>query len=407
MKKLINIDLVPNFENDDYEIITNIEKNLDNLEWEKYKESVFKILNFYFPYGEILFFNSARSALSFILKIYSEINQLNSNSNVLTQAFTCLVVPNAIKFAGFLPIYVDIDETFNINVEDLKRKINKNTKAIIIQNTFGIPAKIEKILEIAKENNLLVIENLTHSFGAKYKGKYLGNFGDVALLSFNRNKVISSIIGGALVINNEILKEKVLEEYKKLPEFSKEQINKIIFTGKTLYQLKKNYQFLLKGYVYFLRKFGFIKEMISDLEKNGLMPQSYLAKFPNVLFPLLENQLKKLEKFNEHRKKIANIYLEANLFDLNLTDSEPIFLRFPVFSENREKILDNFKRENIYLGDWYTSVLAPKCNLMLFNYQFDCHQAEEISKKILNLPTHIDVSEADAYKIIELFKKWK
>jgi dTDP-4-amino-4,6-dideoxygalactose transaminase len=477
-KDLIHIDLVPNFEDDDYEIIKKLEARYGiNQEIEKAKNGVLEILKFYFPQGEIFFFNSARAALSFLL-MQTNLDRNNlpgyqpdmspglepdisgkhpgnlsgihpgksreslreSMPEIITQAFSCLVVPNAIKFAGYKPIYVDIDETYNLDIEDLKRKINERTKAIIIQNTFGIPAKIDEILEIAHQNNILVIENLTHSLGAKYKEKYLGNFGDFALLSFNRNKVISSIIGGALVINNKNFFEKIKQNYESLPELTQKEIQKIIFTGKVLYQAKKNYNFLTKLYLKFLRKIGKTSEMISSIEKQGKKPKNYLFKFPEILFPLLLNQFKKLEKFNKKRKEIAKIYitwidadkrnlpgfspdtmpgykpdksgnypgnssgrhLGKNIESLRESVSEPIFLRFPILVENKNFVLEKFKKENIYLGDWYRCVLDPCSNLKIFDYQIgSCPKAEKITKKIINLPTLIQKTEA-AYIIKNL-----
>jgi dTDP-4-amino-4,6-dideoxygalactose transaminase len=437
MKDLIHIDLVPNFEDDDYEIIKKIEARYGSgQEIEEAKNEVLGILKFYFPQGEIFFFNSARGALSFLLtQTYADYTHTNADKNlsllehtseVITQAFSCLVVPNAIKFSGYKPIYVDIDETYNLDIEDLKRKINKKTKAIIIQNTFGIPAKIDEILEIAHQNNILVIENLTHSLGAKYKGKYLGNFGDFALLSFNRNKVISSIIGGALVVNNKNFLEKIKQNYESLPELSQKEIQKIIFTGKVLYQAKKNYNFLKKIYLKFLRKSGKTVEMISLIEKQGKKPENYLFKFPEILFPLLLNQLKKLERFNEKRKEVAKIYVTRTYADHTRTDadsgtdvtdadsnlslresaSEPIFLRFPILIENRDFVLEKFKKENIYLGDWYRCVLDPCSDLKIFYYEIgSCPKAEEITKKIINLPTLIEKEEAEL--IIRKIKNFK
>lgn len=403
MKRIINIDLVPNFETDDYQIIKNLNRN-NKFNFSEAEIRVKKILNSYFPNKDFFFFNSGRSALTFLLE------NLETKGKVVTQAFSCLVVPNAIKFANFKPIYVDIDKSFNLDIDDLKRKIDKETKAIIIQNTFGLPAKIDEIIKIAKENNLLVIENLTHALGAKHKSiYYLGNFGDVSLLSFNRNKVISSIIGGALVVNNKELLIKIIDKYKSLPEFPLKELKKVVLTGKILYRAKMNYNFLTKAKLKFLRMTKLISEMISSVEKEGKKPKNYLTKFPPALFPLLENQLKKLEKFNRHRREISEIYIQAGLknFEIN-ENTEPIFLRFPVISEKKDWLLKKFKKENIYLGDWYNCVLAPCGNLENFAYQIgSCPKAEEVSKKIFNLPTHINVTKEDAYRILELLEKWK
>jgi dTDP-4-amino-4,6-dideoxygalactose transaminase len=186
-----------------------------------------------------------------------------------------------------------------------------------------------------------------------------------------------------------------------LPKLSQKEIQKIIFTGKVLYQAKKNYNFLTKIYLKFLRKSGKIFDMVSSIEKQGKKPENYLFKFPEILFPLLLNQLKKLENFNEKRKEIAKIYLEK--FPLNFV-GEPIFLRFPILIKNRDFILEKFKKENIYLGDWYKCVLDPCSDLKIFDYEIgSCPKAEEITKKIINLPTLINKEKAEY--IINLINK--
>ncbi|MER3406929.1 MAG: hypothetical protein C4278_00645 [Patescibacteria group bacterium] len=402
MEKVINIDFIPNFEDDDYQLIKKILGGYEDL---AAKLRVERLLKNYFPLGDIYFFNSARSALNFFLLFYKK---YSSKREIITQAFSCLVIPNAIKFASYKPIFVDIDNSFNLSLDDLKNKINNETAFIIIQNTFGLPAKIENIINLAKEKNILIIENLTHSFGAKYKGTYLGNFGDLALISFNRNKVISSIIGGALVINNQFLKKDFEKEYKTIPEFSSYEEKKLLLGTIIFYLLRnKTHNFLVKNFLKITRKLGITPEMINYSEKIGKKPKNYLAKFPISFYPLLENQLKKLERFNNHRKEIANIYLDCGLksFEIN-QDSEPIFLRFPILVKNRDKIFSEFKKEKIYLGDWYKCVLAPcGSNLEIFDYQEGmCPKAEEATNFIINLPTHIKVSKEDAYKIAEKIK---
>ncbi|MCS7200658.1 MAG: DegT/DnrJ/EryC1/StrS family aminotransferase [Patescibacteria group bacterium] len=400
MPEIISIDIVPNFENDDHEIIKGI------LQGKKYDTSALEkeareILARYFPNAKVYFFKSARSALTFLL------SSLENRSAVITQAFSCIVVPNAIKFAGLRPIYVDIDESFNISIEDLKRKIKEEVQAIVIQNTFGLPAKMDEIMTIAKENNLVVIENLTHSLGAKFKNNYLGNFGDVALLSFNRNKVISSIVGGALVVNNQSLISKLDDAYEKINEPSGMEIKKILLTGVVLFRLKRNYNFLTKSAVKLLRKFKMLNEMVSEKEKLGQKPYDYLKKLPGVLMPLLVNQLKKLERFNQHRQLISSLYKEAGLETFKTNNfSQPIFLRFPLLTEKRIEIVKLMKKEKIYLGDWYNFVLIPYSDPKNFDYQVNsCPKAEQLGGKVLNLPTHIDVNEKIAEKIIDIVKR--
>jgi len=404
MKKIISIDFLPNFEEDDFELIKKILNGYEDL---GAKRKVEEELRKYFPQGEILFFNSARSALTFILNI---LKSLDKRREVLTQAFSCLVVPNAIKFAGLKPTFVDIDDDFNLSLYDLKNKINYDSLALIVQNTFGIPAKIEEILNLAKEKNIFVIENLTHALGAKYKNIYLGNFGDIALLSFNRNKVISSIIGGALIIRNEFLIKEVIKEYNQLEKFNKTYLKKILW-GTLIFSFSKNFYHLkiTRLFLKILRSLKITPEMISKEEKMGIIPQDYLKKFPYELYPLLLNQIKKLEKFNSQRKKIASIYMEnLGIFSKNLKLDlvEPIFLRYPCFSLQREEIIKEFAKENIFLGEWYFCPLSPcETKEEIFGYErSSCKKTEEVNKVIFNLPTLID--EKIAYYLLKKLEKW-
>ena len=403
MKKIISIDFIPNFERDDFELIKKILKGYEDLEA---KRKVQEELRKYFPQGEILFFNSARSALTFILKI---LKNFDNRREVLTQAFSCLVVPNAIKFSGLKPVFIDIGDDFNFSLEDLKNKIGYNSLALIIQNTFGIPAKMDEILSLAKEKNIFVIENLTHALGAKYKNIYLGNFGDVVLLSFNRNKVISSIIGGALIIRNEFISKEALKEYKKVEEFNKIQSKKLLLNMLIFGFFKKFYHSkMARIFLKILRNLKITPEMISKEEKLGIMPSDYLKKFPDEFYPLLLNQLKKIEKFNNQRKKISKIYMENLRINFKIFEfSEPVFLRYPLFSSKRDEIIKELSKEGIFLGDWYFCPLAP-CTAKeeVFGYERGfCPKAEEINKIIFNLPTLIN--EGDAYYIIEKLKKWR
>ena len=144
--------------------------------------------------------NSGRSAIYTILKSVG----IGQGDEVIIQAYTCNAVPNPILWTGAVPKYTDIDEsTLNISIEDLEKKISIKTKAIILQHTLGRPGPIEETVKIAQKHNLLLIEDCAHSLGAEYKGKKLGTFGDLSIISFGREKVISSLAGGAILINNE------------------------------------------------------------------------------------------------------------------------------------------------------------------------------------------------------------
>ncbi|MFN6946977.1 MAG: DegT/DnrJ/EryC1/StrS family aminotransferase, partial [Cytophagaceae bacterium] len=115
--------------------------------------------------------------------------RISQGDEVILPGFTCIVVPNAIIYLGAKPVYVDINsETFNIDPQLIEENITEKTKAIIAQHTFGIPADMDKILHIANKHNLFVIEDSCHALGSKYKGKYVGSFGDAAFFSSQWSK---------------------------------------------------------------------------------------------------------------------------------------------------------------------------------------------------------------------------
>ena len=120
---------------------------------------------------------------------------------VIVQAFTCLAVPEVVIWCGAKPVYLDIDESLNLDIRLLEKSISSKTRIIIVQHTFGIPAKIDMIKKIAQKHNIILIEDCAHSLGAKYNSQKIGTFGDAAFFSFGRDKVISSVFGGLAFIN--------------------------------------------------------------------------------------------------------------------------------------------------------------------------------------------------------------
>ena len=150
MCRPISISLSPNTEKDDIRLAFKLIfqpwlwKNGKTIE---ILENEFKK---YLGVKHAISFNSGRSSL---LAILSSLG-LEKDSETLLQAFTCNAVANPIIWAGLKPVYIDCNEkSFNIDIEDLKRKIGPKTKAVIVQHTFGLPADMEEILKICGEKN--------------------------------------------------------------------------------------------------------------------------------------------------------------------------------------------------------------------------------------------------------------
>ncbi len=107
---------------------------------------------------------------------------------------------------GIIPVFVDVDiPTYNIDVNMMRKAVTKKTKALFLAHTLGNPFNIDAVLEIAKENNLWVIEDNCDAFGSKYNGKYTGTFGHVSTISFYPAHHITTGEGGAIITNDDNL----------------------------------------------------------------------------------------------------------------------------------------------------------------------------------------------------------
>ncbi len=356
-------------------------------------------------------FNSGRSALFAIL----EALDVKKNDEVLLQGFTCNSAVNPILAKGAKPVFVDVDNAINIELYDLKRKITSKSKAVMIQHTFGLPAEVAEIPEICKKYNLFLIEDCAHALGAKFNGKFCGTFGDAAFFSFGRDKIISSVFGGLAVTNNEKIGE-CLKNFQEKLDFPshfwifQQLLHPILMNYLILPAFGLN-QYLGRIVLGIFHKLLILSKAVSKCEKRGEFPSEFPKKFPNALAILARNQFKKLERFNEHRREIANFY-EKELKNTNfilpfakpLQSRMPVFMRYPILIEqNTDAILKEARKRKIYLDDGWrkTPIFPPDTDISKIGYNLgECPKAEKIAKNIVNLPTHINISREAAKKII-------
>jgi dTDP-4-amino-4,6-dideoxygalactose transaminase len=135
---------------------------------------------------------------------------IKKDDEVLVADYTFPATGHAVLYCGANPIFVDVDlKTYNLNPELIKEKISDKTKAIIPVHTFGQPAEMDAIMEIAEDHNLKVIEDAACALGAKYKNKFAGTIGDIGCLSFHARKGITTGEGGMAVTNNKDLADKI------------------------------------------------------------------------------------------------------------------------------------------------------------------------------------------------------
>jgi 8-amino-3,8-dideoxy-alpha-D-manno-octulosonate transaminase len=136
--------------------------------------------------------------------------EIGPGDEVILPAWTWYADYDAIVLSGALPVFVEIDESLDIDPREIEAKITPRTKAIMAIHLQGCPADMDPILEIGKKHNIRVLEDCAQCLGGKYKGKYVGSIGDIGINSFQLSKSITSGEGGAVVTNDKELYERAV-----------------------------------------------------------------------------------------------------------------------------------------------------------------------------------------------------
>ena len=278
--------------------------------------------------------NNGTSALHISL-LLADVGQ---NDEVITQPVTFVATCNAIRYCGAEPVFIDVDrDTMGLSPSALKYFLENNTtiknqqcinnitgrivKACMPMHTFGHPCRIDEIKEICDKYHLFLLEDAAESVGSKYKGRHTGTFGQVGVMSFNGNKIITAGGGGCIVTNDKTLakKAKHLTTTAKVPH-------------------KWNFNHDVVGYNY---------------------------RMPNLNAALLLAQLENLDNFIISKRKLANMY-EA-FFD----DSDYIFVKEPVNSKSNywlnSILFSNKQQRDNFLDDTNSSGIMTRPIWTLMN----------------------------------------
>lgn len=337
--------------------------------------------------GKILLTYKGRQAIEIALKLLN----LPEESTVAINGFTCFAVYQAIVNAGLKAAFIDIEKgDLNFSPKQLENTLAKNPKikVVIIQNTLGYPAEIQRIAAICKKNDIFLIEDLAHSVG--------GKFGDFVTLSFSQDKLIDAVSGGALIIKNKKYNVKNLEQ--------KDSIKDRFYPLFT-YIIRNTYTFGLGKLIHTILK---TLNLLSKPMDNNTKPSAIAPWYCS----LAKKGFDDSDRDIDHRKKIASVYsqnLDKKVLMPKLVAdiANSTNLRFPIIVKNRVGLINFLKKQGIFVSDiWYDAPIAPKKYISQTNYNHECPNAEIVSETILNLPTHKCVCEKEAEKISEYVNQW-
>jgi len=358
------------------------------------------------------FFDSGRSALYAILKSISD----DPRKEILIQSYTCLVVVNSLKKAGFKPIYVDtLPNTFQLDPEDLASKITSNTRAIIVQHTFGNPEHLSAIQKLSKDSDLLLIEDLAHSFTATYQNKKLGTFGHAAFLSFGTGKIISSSRGGATLTQDKDLAARISSFEAGLSFDTRRQILKHHFKH-LLFALAKPIYFTAnigKAILYTARRFKLLPDVITQSEKKGQNEKMQIHKFPNSLASLVLSQWPRRQALRQHRLDMCHLYDQEFLKQEGVItfshSDDSACMTYPILAQDSDNLFAYLKKRHIILDQsWSKTNIVPKdIDQSCTGYKIgSCLASEAKVPHLLNLPTHVHIRPKHIKQICSLIREF-
>lgn len=358
--------------------------------------------------GKAFLFFKGRDAIEFVLKSYG----IKKGDQVLTQAFSCFAVEEAISRTGAEPVFVDLEEnSVNFSLKTIKIAYSKvsNVKAVLVQHLLGASVDVKPIKKWCKENNLILIEDLAQSFGANYpSGGQLGSLADCIVLSFGRDKIVDGVSGGAAILKSEISESLFVG-------LQKRAVSSYIIVKDMCYPI----------ITWFIRSFysvgigkiiHFFARKTQFLGTPTFSPTSSFSKLPKQYASLILRQLSSVENEHNHRRQIANYYsksfqdIKKNI-KIITNDNDIKFgsnLRFSFSINSPQKLINFLSEHNIYLADrWYRApVDCGSLDCQTSYKKGSSQRAESLSASIINLPTHHYINIDKASFIVKVIKKY-
>ncbi|ROR31534.1 UDP-4-amino-4,6-dideoxy-N-acetyl-beta-L-altrosamine transaminase [Mobilisporobacter senegalensis] len=304
---------------------------------------------------------------------------IGEGDEVITTPITFVASANCILYCGATPIFADINpNTYNIDPEDVRRKITNKTKAIIAVHFTGQPCELDELRHIAKEYNLLIIEDAAHALGADYKGEMIGNISDLTTFSFHPVKHITTGEGGMITTNDK-------ELYNRLVLYRSHGItrNQSLMSS---YDGPWYYEQLELGFNY----------RVTDIQ-----------------CALGISQMKKLEQFVARRREIANRYNDefSNIKNIIIpkqldgcNNSWHLYV-IQIINENRREVVESLLAQNIGVNVHYIPVYKQPYYQNNGYKNTVCSNAEEVYSNFISLPIYPNLSDEEQNYVINKVKK--
>jgi dTDP-4-amino-4,6-dideoxygalactose transaminase len=298
--------------------------------------------------------NSGTAALNLALSLFNI-----KNKEVILPSMSFVSTAHCIIENGGIPIFVDIkSDTLCIDPEKIKNAITKNTTAVIPVHFGGMSCDMDEILKISKKFNLDIIEDAAHAVGTKFKKKRIGTHGATVCFSFHPVKSLAMPAGGLISINH-----KKHEKFKEL--------------------------------LFSRRWCGITNRKNTEYDVNELGWNYYMNEFSAAIGL---QQLKKIERLNEKRKKIARKYYdEIDLESKMQFNDDCSYHLYWILIKKRQKFREKLEEKGIETGTHYKPIHSMK----MYNNDISLPITELIGKQIVTIPIHANLQKLEIKKIIK------
>ncbi len=309
---------------------------------------------------------------------------IQPGDEVIVTPITFAASANCILYCGGIPVFADIHpETYNIDPEDIRRKITSKTKAIVAVDFTGQPVEADAIRRICDEFNLIFIEDAAHSIASSYKGKMVGNIADITTMSFHPVKTITGGEGGAILTNDPDLHHKIS-----------------LYRTHGITKDETQYEYENEGTWYHEQQLLGYNYRITDFQSA-----------------LIHNQFRRIDSYKARRQEIVKQYNDA--FDkipelivqkeIDGADScrhlYVLRLNFDKLNCNRKQFFDALSAENVQPQVHYIPTYYFPYYQRLGYKKGLCPNAEAYYDSALSLPLYPKLTDEDVKDVIKAVKK--
>lgn len=311
--------------------------------------------------------NSGTTALHVALDAFG----ISEGDEVIVPSLTFCASIQAITALKAIPVFCEIDPiTLNIDIDDVKRKITRKTKAVMPVHYCGNACDMDALLDTGRENNIIIVEDAAHAFGSSYKGRKIGSFGDVTCFSFDPIKNITCGEGGAVVLSDNDIAEEIRRK-------------RILGIDKDTWHRYRNE----RSWFY------------------EVTTQGYRYHMSNINAAIGLAQLKKLDAFTKRKKDIVSRYNEElskiegiSVLKWDMSETAPFTYIIRVHNGRRDEMMDFLAGRGVGTGVHY---IANHIQPFFSPYSCTMPVTEKTWREILTLPLYCDMTDEDVELVVD------